>query len=127
MVERSRRLSSKRGAVAVGGLAGLALWDLRPALAKSVSAPKPIRGGLDTSFNPVPKDPLIHVLPPAIGFDMSTITDFNGVVRAAEIQGTARGSDAYELRLRRGRALHAGRVRRRGRPAEPRLLRLHMN
>jgi hypothetical protein len=33
------------------------------------------------------------VLPPAVGFEMSTITDFHGVVGAAEIQGTAKGSD----------------------------------
>jgi hypothetical protein len=33
------------------------------------------------------------VLPPAIGFEMSTITDFIGNVGAAEIRGTATGSD----------------------------------
>ena len=31
--------------------------------------------------------------PPAVGFEMSTITDFNGVVAAADIQGAATGSD----------------------------------
>jgi hypothetical protein len=36
---------------------------------------------------------VFHVLPPAIGFEMATITDFSGVLAAAEIQGTARGSD----------------------------------
>ena len=32
------------------------------------------------------------MLPPVLGFEMSTITDFDGVVGAAEIQGTARDS-----------------------------------
>jgi hypothetical protein len=48
---------------------------------------------LDGNFQPVPSNPFIHVLPPAVGFEMATITDFNGVVGAAEIQGTAVGSD----------------------------------
>jgi hypothetical protein len=41
-------------------------------------------------------DPFIHVLPPAIGFEMATITDFDGVIAAAEIQGTAHGSDGTQ-------------------------------
>jgi len=56
-------------------------------------APRPIPGGFDENFVPVPSDPFIHVLPPGIGFEMSTITDLNGVVGAAEIRGTAHGSD----------------------------------
>ena len=35
----------------------------------------------------------MHVLPPAVGFEMSTITDFKGVIAAGEIQGAAHGSD----------------------------------
>jgi hypothetical protein len=42
---------------------------------------------------PDPTKAFIHVLPPGIGFEMSTITDFNGIVAAAEIRGTAGGSD----------------------------------
>jgi hypothetical protein len=55
--------------------------------------PNPIPGGFDANFQPVPNDPLVHVLPPGIGFEMSTITDFNGGVGASEIRGTAHGSD----------------------------------
>jgi hypothetical protein len=36
---------------------------------------------------------VVHVLPPGIGFEMSTITDFNGVVAASETRGRAHGSD----------------------------------
>ena len=39
---------------------------------------------------------VIHILPPAIGFEMATITDFNGVIAAAEIQGTAQGTDGTQ-------------------------------
>jgi hypothetical protein len=55
--------------------------------------PKPIPGGFTADFVPVPSDPFIHVLPPFPPFEMSTIDDFSGTIGAAEIQGTARGSD----------------------------------
>jgi hypothetical protein len=90
----SRARFLRNGAAAAGGLGGLGL--LHPSLAfarKSSGDPKPIPGGFDENFNLVPSNPLIHVLPPAVGLEMSTITDFNGVVAAAEIQGTAHGSD----------------------------------
>jgi hypothetical protein len=89
----SRRQLLHRGAVAVGGLAGLGLLDPRAAIAWRLGEPRPIPGGLDAEFNLVPSDPFIHVLPPGIGFEMSTITDLNGVVGAAEVRGTARGDD----------------------------------
>ncbi len=91
--EMSRGVFLKRGAVALGGIAGLGLLGAAPALAQSGADPRPIPGGFDENFNPVPSNPLVHVLPPAIGFEMATITDFNGVVGAAEIQGTAKGSN----------------------------------
>ena len=72
---------------------GLSLLDAGPAFASWRAQPKPIPGGFDENFNIVPSDPFIHVLPPAVGFEMSTITDFRGVIAAAEIQGRARGSD----------------------------------
>jgi hypothetical protein len=56
----------------------------------------------------VPKDPFIHVLLPAVGLEMSTITDFDGVIAAGEMQGTAHVSDgsAYsfdcDMRFMRG-------------------------
>lgn len=92
--ELSRAQFLRRSAAAVGGLAGLGLADPLTALAKPGSGmPNPIPGGFDANFQPVPSDPLVHVLPPGIGFEMATITDFNGVVGASEIRGTARGSD----------------------------------
>jgi hypothetical protein len=55
--------------------------------------PKPIPGGFSVDFVPLPADPFIHVLPPFVPFEMSTISDFSGTVGASEIQGTAHGSD----------------------------------
>jgi hypothetical protein len=89
----SRRQVLRRGALATGAVAGLSLLDAAPALAHFGSQPRPIPGGLDASFNLVPTDPLIHVFPPAYGLEMSTITDFHGVVAAGEVQGQAHGSD----------------------------------
>jgi len=106
----SRRQFVYRSALAVGGLAGLEL--LRPAFAFSASGadPTPIPGGfLVPSFATVPDHPDIHVLPPATGFDVSTITDFNGFVAAADITGSATGSDGSswgfdaDMRLMQGR------------------------
>ena len=93
--ELSRGHFIRRSAVTLGGLAGLGLADPLTALAKGKSPgmPNPIPGGFDSNFQPVPSNPLVHVLPPGIGFEMSTITDFNGIVGGAEIRGTARGSD----------------------------------
>jgi hypothetical protein len=89
----SRRQLLRRSAVAVGGLAGAGLLDPGAVLAAANAAPRPIPGGFDKNFKPVPKHPLIHVLSPGIGSEMSTITDFNGVVAGSEIRGKARGSD----------------------------------
>jgi hypothetical protein len=80
----------RRSAVVAGGIA---LFDPTSAFARSAGDPRPIPGGFDADFNLVPSDPFVHVLPPTLGFEMSTITDFNGVVGASEIRGTARGSD----------------------------------
>jgi hypothetical protein len=59
-----------------------------------VGDPRPVPGGFNddlTGF--VPSDPLIHAYAPVVGLDMSTITDFKGVVAACELQGIAHGSD----------------------------------
>jgi hypothetical protein len=101
--ELSRSQFLRGGAMLLGGAAATSV--LRPAAAAAAAAgassrpsrhrgdPQPIPGGFDDHFNPVPSDPFIHVLPPALGFEMSTITDFIGVVGAADMQGTATGSD----------------------------------
>src|SRR5215510_1502361 len=88
----SRGTFLRRSAGVVGGLAGLQLLGATPAFAAAAD-PKPIPGGFSETFEFVTSNPFIHVLPPTVGFEMSTITDFNGVVAAAEIQGLARGSD----------------------------------
>jgi hypothetical protein len=104
----------RRGAAVAGGIAGLGLLQPVSALARARagSDPRPIPGGFDANFNPVPSNPFIHVLPPAVGFEMSTITDFNGVVAATEIQGTARGSDgtsyAFDVDMRFMEGLYVG-------------------
>lgn len=89
----TRRRVLQRGAMAAGAVAGLSLLDAAPALAAAGAQPRPIPGGFDANFNLVASDPFIHVMPPAIGVEMSTITDFRGRIAAAEIQGRARGSD----------------------------------
>jgi len=89
----SRRQLVQRGAAALGGFVGLGLLAPESVLARANRAPRPIPGGLDKSFMPVPKDPVVHVLSPGIGFEMATITDFHGVVAGSETRGTAHGSD----------------------------------
>jgi hypothetical protein len=88
----SRRQLMHRGAAAAGGLAGLGLLSPVSAIAAN-PAPRPIPGGFDKNLMPVPKNPIAHVLVPGIGFEMSTITDFHGIVAASETRGTAHGSD----------------------------------
>ncbi len=92
----SRRQLLQRSAVALGGLAGLGLLDPDVVFGSGTAAPRPIPGGFDTDFNLVPSDAFIHVLPPGISFEMSTITDFNGVVGGSETRGTAHDTDGNQ-------------------------------
>jgi hypothetical protein len=92
----SRRQAIGRGAVTLAGLTAAGLLDPGLALALAGSGPRPIPGGFDQHLKPVPKDPFVHVLPPGIGFEMSTISDFKGVVAGSEIRGRARGSDGSQ-------------------------------
>jgi hypothetical protein len=96
--ELSRAQFLRRSAAALGGVAGLGLAQPISAVAKGHHSgmPNPIPGGFDSNFQLVPSNPFVHVLPPGIGFEMSTITDFNGVVGGAEIRGTAKGSDGSQ-------------------------------
>jgi hypothetical protein len=94
----SKRLSRGhfvRCAAVVFGVAVIAVAAFAtPALARGKPGdPKPIPGGFNLNFEPVPANPFIHVLPPLLPFEMSTIGDFDGTLGAADIQGTARGSD----------------------------------
>jgi hypothetical protein len=104
----------RRGAALVGGAAGCSLlWsstvhaddveadDTNDELdfegwrgPRPVGPPRPIPGGLAADFSGyVPVDGAYHFYIPAIGSDMSTITDFKGVIAGCELQGTAHGSD----------------------------------
>ena len=104
----SRRQLLSRSAATLGGLAALGLLDPTRALARTPGAPRPIPGGFDQNFNPVPSNPFIHVLSPGIGSEMSSITDFNGIVAGSETRGTAHGSDGTtydfdtDMRVMRG-------------------------
>jgi hypothetical protein len=114
----SRAQLFRRGAVAAGAVAGFDLLRARSAAGATPADPSPIPGGFDENFNIVPSDPFIHVLPPTIGFEMATITDFDGVIAAAEIQGTAHGTDGKQytfdtdMRFMKGRYVGMdGRIR----------------
>jgi hypothetical protein len=89
----SRRQLLGRSAVALGGVTAMGLLDPSSVLA-STAAPRPIPGGLDlATFGFVPTGADVHFLLPGIGFEMATITDFQGVVGGSETRGTAHGSD----------------------------------
>jgi hypothetical protein len=83
----------RRGALVAASSGALGLVDARTAFGRAAGDPNPIPGGLDENFTPVTHDPFIHVLPPGIGNEMATITDFKGVVGGSEIRGVAHGSD----------------------------------
>jgi hypothetical protein len=89
----------RRGAATVGSLAGLTL--LAPGTARGqANSPKPIPGGLrlaDLGL-PVPPFPeVIHVLAPGVltpaNSDPITITDFNGHIGYAIIDGSGTGTN----------------------------------
>jgi hypothetical protein len=91
----SRRQLLQRGAVALGGVAGLGLVDPSLVLGSSkTAAPRPIPGGFSFAANDfVATGADLHFFLPGIGFEMSTITDFNGVVGGSETRGFAQGTD----------------------------------
>jgi hypothetical protein len=96
----SRRQLLRGGAAALGGVAGLSVLDPSPvlgSLGSRTAAPRPIPGGLSlTTFEFVPTGADLHFFGPGIGMEMSTITDFNGVVGGSETRGTAHGSDGVQ-------------------------------
>jgi hypothetical protein len=100
-----------RGAVAFGGAAGLGLLDPRWAWGAGASAaPRPIPGGLSlTTGTFVPSGADLHVLSPGIGFEMSTITDFNGVIGGSETRGTANNQTySFDCDMRFMRGVYVG-------------------
>jgi hypothetical protein len=92
--EFSRRQLLGRSAVALGGLTGVGLLDPSSVFATTTAAPRPIPGGFRLpDFTPVASDPDVHFFLPGITFEMSTITDFVGLVGGSETRGTAHGTD----------------------------------
>jgi hypothetical protein len=98
-----------RSAVAI---AGVGLLGPGAALARQGSGPRPIPAGFDENFTLVPTGAFFHAGLPGIGFEMSTITDFNGVVGGSEIRGTAHGSDGttygFDTDMRFMRGVYVG-------------------
>lgn len=104
----SRRRLIQGGAGLFGVVALQGGGAARVSAARPKPEPRPIPGGFAADFSRVPVDPLIHVLDPSVGFEMSTITDFKGVVGAAHIQGTATGGGVSydfdaDMRFMKGR------------------------
>ena len=93
---RGRRLGRRQFVRQAVGATGLAitsnLW--LPALARAAEAngadPKPIPGGIQP-FGPGSE--LFHVYGTTRGQEPATITDFNGMVGLADIDGTGVGTD----------------------------------
>ena len=78
----------RRAVIAVGVVALVFAAVGTAALARGKPGdPKPIPGGFSIG------SAFFHVMPPFLPFEMSTIGDFDGTIGAADIQGTAHGSD----------------------------------
>jgi hypothetical protein len=92
-----------------------------PLRADDGAAPKPIPGGLGRTPD-APEGVGIHFFPPAVLptgelLEPSTITDFNGVVAVAQLQGTGEATDtstglkypaAYEIDMRLYKGRYVG-------------------
>jgi len=111
----SRRQLLRRSAVAAGGIAGLGLLDpsLSLSFGSATAAPRPIPGGFSLAANNfVASGADFHFFLPGIGFEMSTITDFVGVVGGSETRGTAHGSDgslySFDCDMRFMQGLYVG-------------------
>jgi hypothetical protein len=110
-LSRRRLIQGGAGLLGASALAGTGAG--RASAAKPNWEPRPIPGGLAADFSLVPVDPFIHVFPPFVGLEMSTITDFKGVVGGAEIRGTASGGgETYDfdvdMRFMKGQYITVG-------------------
>ena len=105
----TRTTMTRRGFVGGVAAAAGAAYAFRalPAAALSgprpLPVPRPIPGGFNLADFGGP-DLLLHVFPPAPGFELATITDFNGTIGAAEVQGLGTDSDgatrAFDVDMR---------------------------
>jgi hypothetical protein len=100
------RRAFMRGSAAAAGLVVAARttpFGVASAAPASQPLPQPIPGGLNLADLGGP-DLLLHIFPPAPGMELITITDFNGLVGAAEIQGLGTDTDgatrAFDVDMR---------------------------
>lgn len=89
------RTAAGASALAVGASMG---WPAAAFASRSSNDdPKPIPGGTDLlALLGRESGPLFHFFFPAFGEDTSTITDFKGLIAAAEIQGSGVGTGPGE-------------------------------
>ena len=90
----SRRQFIRTSAGATGVVLSSALWipSVAHASGGAQVPPKPIPGGLQP-FGPGTE--VFHIFLPGHGAEPSTITDFNGFIGIAEIQGNGTGTDSH--------------------------------
>jgi hypothetical protein len=83
----SRRRFIRTAAGATGVALTSTLWRPGLAWARGSTEPRPIPGGTDLPFG------FFHFFFPAHKGEPSTITDFNGFVAVADLEGTGVGTD----------------------------------
>lgn len=88
-----RAVSRRQFVTAAAGAAGVVLASGHAirALAQGNTGPNPIPGGTQLPF--LPPGQLVHFFLPGTGNEPSTITDFNGFVGLANVNGTGTGTD----------------------------------
>ena len=101
----SRRAFMRGSAAATGVALAARTMPFMAAAAAPASAPaaRPIPGGFNLADFGGP-DLFLHVNPPAPGFELITVTDFNGAFGAAEIRGLGTDTDgqtrAFDVDMR---------------------------
>jgi hypothetical protein len=115
----TRRWVIKGGAVLTGGVFAGASLGAAPAIAgddrERDARPRPIPGGIQPGG---PGTEVFHVFLPGAG-DPSTITDFDGVIGIADVQGVGTGANSQshfdaDMRFMRGRYVGVDGHRRQG-------------
>lgn len=84
--DMSRRQFLGATALATGAAVSSALWMPALAAGENAALPNPIPGGITVGGT------LFHVFLPGAGAEPSSITDFNGTVGVAHVQGTGKDS-----------------------------------
>jgi hypothetical protein len=86
----SRRQFLRTAASAAGVVLGSG-WLLSPEALAARGDPRPLPGGTHLPF--VPEVPIFHFYQPGPLNEVSTITDFNGLIAQARLIGTGTGTD----------------------------------